>query len=192
MEENDRLKQVREIIRIGEARRQVKNLPIGTITSRALQQDFNTVKNDPDRLVAMPEPSTFKRFVEVGRLVLLRAGPYEGKVAVIVEIIDHKRAIIDGPTTGVPRQSFPYRHLVLTPLTLKKLPRGGRSGVVKKFIESQELIQKWEKSSWAQKLETVKQRKSLSDFDRFNIQVLKKNRRHNVRIALAKAKATKA
>ncbi|KDN46088.1 hypothetical protein RSAG8_04595, partial [Rhizoctonia solani AG-8 WAC10335] len=83
----------------------------------------------------MPAPSTFKRFVEVGRVVLLTSGPSEGRIAVVVEIIDHNRAIIDGPTSGVPRQSFQYRHLVLTPFTVKGLPRGAGSGVVKKYVE---------------------------------------------------------
>jgi large subunit ribosomal protein L14e len=31
------------------------------------------------------------KLVEVGRVVLIRRGPYTGKLAVIVEIIDHKR-----------------------------------------------------------------------------------------------------
>ena len=35
------------------------------------------------------------KLVEVGRVVLLRAGPYAGKIATIVEIIDHKR--VRGP-----------------------------------------------------------------------------------------------
>lgn len=36
-------------------------------------------------------PSTFKRFVEVGRVVLVNDGPSAGKLAVIAEIIDHNR-----------------------------------------------------------------------------------------------------
>lgn len=31
------------------------------------------------------------RLVEVGRIVLINDGPYAGKLAAIVEIIDHKR-----------------------------------------------------------------------------------------------------
>ncbi|KIK03100.1 hypothetical protein K443DRAFT_491698 [Laccaria amethystina LaAM-08-1] len=34
------------------------------------------------------------------------------------------QAIIDAPTTGVPRQSYRYKHLTLTPLKLSGLPRG--------------------------------------------------------------------
>ncbi|KMU76871.1 ribosomal protein L14 [Coccidioides immitis RMSCC 3703] len=32
------------------------------------------------------------KLVEVGRVVLIRSGPYAGKLAVIAEIIDHKRS----------------------------------------------------------------------------------------------------
>lgn len=31
------------------------------------------------------------KLVEVGRLVLIRRGPYAGKLAAIVEIVDHRR-----------------------------------------------------------------------------------------------------
>ncbi|KAF8588167.1 hypothetical protein K439DRAFT_1630004 [Ramaria rubella] len=134
----------------------------------------------------MPDPSTFKRFVEVGRVVLLKSGPSEGKIAVIVEIIDHRRAVIDGPTTGVPRQSFPYRHLILTPLSVKTLPRGARTGTVRKYVEKEAIVEKWDKSAWAQKLDTTKRRRNISDFERFSVQVMKKNRRDRVRRALAK------
>ncbi|KAF5382805.1 hypothetical protein D9757_007260 [Collybiopsis confluens] len=128
--------------------------------------------------------STFKRFVEVGRVILLKSGPSAGKIAVIVEIIDHNRAIIDGPTTGVPRQAFPYKHLTLTPLTVKKLPRGARSGAVKKILEKEATVQKWEKSAWAVKRAAVEKRRNLNDFARFSVMLEKKRRRDSVRKAL--------
>lgn len=36
-------------------------------------------------------PASFKRYVEVGRVVLVEEGPSAGQLAVIVEIIDHNR-----------------------------------------------------------------------------------------------------
>ncbi|CAE6369371.1 unnamed protein product [Rhizoctonia solani] len=136
----------------------------------------------------MPAPSTFKRFVEVGRVVLLTNGPSQGKIAVVVEIIDHNRAIIDGPTSGVPRQAFQYRHLVLTPLTVKGLPRGAGSGTVKKYVEKTDVVAKWDASSWAKKRASVAKRRTLNDFERFSVLVYKKQRRDSVRKSLAKAK----
>ncbi|KIJ89604.1 hypothetical protein K443DRAFT_158983 [Laccaria amethystina LaAM-08-1] len=47
----------------------------------------------------MSTESNFKRFVEIWQVVLLKSGPFSGKIAVIAEIIDHNRTIIDGSTT---------------------------------------------------------------------------------------------
>ncbi|KAI0318364.1 ribosomal protein L14-domain-containing protein [Amylostereum chailletii] len=122
-------------------------------------------------------------------VVLLKSGPQTGKIAVIAEIIDHNRAIIDGPTTGVPRQSFAYRHLTLTPLTVAKLPRAAGTGVVKKYLEKEGIVAKWANSSWAKKRASVEARRSLSDFDRFQVMLQKKQRRDRVRKAVKAAKA---
>ncbi|KAF8904055.1 ribosomal protein L14-domain-containing protein [Gymnopilus junonius] len=130
--------------------------------------------------------SNFKRFVEVGRVVLLKSGPSAGNIAVITEIIDHNRAIIDGPTTSVPRQSYPYKHLTLTPLRVAKLPRGARSGAVKKFIEKESIVERWNQSAWAKKRAAISKRRSLNDFGRFQILVAKKQRRDLVRKIVAK------
>ncbi|KAI0302869.1 60S ribosomal protein L14 [Multifurca ochricompacta] len=137
----------------------------------------------------MPQESNFTRFVEVGRVVLLKAGPHAGHIAVIAEIIDHNRAIIDGPTTGVPRQAFPYRHLTLTPLAVPKLPRSAGSGVVKKYVEKSGIVAKWESTSWAKTRAAAEKRRALTDFERFQVLILKKSRRDKVRKVLKAAKA---
>lgn len=133
------------------------------------------------------QESNFKRFVEVGRVVLLQSGPLAGKIAVIVEIIDHNRAIIDGPLTSVPRQAFSYRHLSLTPFRLTKLPRGAGSGCVRRQLEKEGIVAKWENSSWAKKRAAIEKRRSLNDFQRFEVMLAKKARRDAVRKAVAKA-----
>ncbi|KAL8277562.1 hypothetical protein RQP46_009994 [Phenoliferia psychrophenolica] len=132
--------------------------------------------------------STFKRYVEVGRVVLISDGPCAGKLATIVEIIDHNRALIDGPLTGVPRQSFAYRRLVLTPFVLTKLTRAASTPIVKKVFEASDVLAKWEKSAWAQRRAAMEKRRSTSDFERFEIMLLKKQRRRVVQLAGAKAK----
>ena len=99
------------------------------------------------------------------------------------------QAIIDGPLTGVPRQSFPYRHLTLTPFVLSSLPRGAGTGVIRKHLEKEGTVEKWQKSSWAQKREAIAKRRSLNDFERFVVMIAKKARRDQVRKSLAKASA---
>jgi len=99
------------------------------------------------------------------------------------------QAIIDGPTTGVPRQAYPYKHLTLTPLKLTGLPRAAGSGVVKKVVEKEQVVEKWNKSAWAQKRVAIEKRRSLNDFARFSVMLAKKQRRDLVRKVLSKSKA---
>jgi ribosomal protein L14E/L6E/L27E len=46
----------------------------------------------------------FKKFVEIGRVAYINAGPEAGKIAAIVNVIDQNRVLVDGPTSGVRRQ----------------------------------------------------------------------------------------
>ncbi|KAH9477294.1 60S ribosomal protein L14 [Psilocybe cubensis] len=121
-------------------------------------------------------------------VVLLKAGPSAGRIAVVTEIIDHNRAMIDGPTTDVPRQSYPFKHLTLTPLALTKLPRAAGSGVVKKQLEKEATVEKWLNSTWAKKRAAVEKRRTLNDFGRFSVMLAKKQRTDVVRKALVKAR----
>ncbi|KAG8793000.1 hypothetical protein FRC12_004207 [Ceratobasidium sp. 428] len=62
------------------------------------------------------------------------------------------------------------------------------SGAVKKYTEKSDVVTKWENSSWAKKRAAVAKRRTLSDFDRFSVLVLKKQRRDTVNKSLAKNK----
>ena len=87
--------------------------------------------------------------------------------------------------SGVPRGQFFYRDLTLTPIVMK-LPRGARSKKVRKELEAQKIIEKWEGSSWAKRRAALKARKELSDFGRFEVMILKKRRRDLVNKAVSK------
>lgn len=126
------------------------------------------------------------RLVEVGRVVLIKKGQSAGKLAAIVEIIDQKKALIDGPETGVPRQAVNLGHVVLTPFTFD-LPRGARTSIVSKKWAAAQVSDKWAASSWAKKIAQRERRLALSDFERFQVMVLKKQKRYTVKKALAKA-----
>ncbi|TAQ88940.1 hypothetical protein B7494_g2719 [Chlorociboria aeruginascens] len=133
------------------------------------------------------------RLVEVGRVVLIHNGPSQGKLATVVEIIDHKRVLIDGPSTdtktAVPRQAISLSHLILTPLILEKLPRGARTGIVKAQWEKAGIEAKWQDSVWAKKRLQRERRRALTDFERFKVMRLRKQARFEVRKSLAKVKA---
>ncbi|KAL3234357.1 Large ribosomal subunit protein eL14B [Nakaseomyces bracarensis] len=126
------------------------------------------------------------RLVEVGRVVLIKKGQSAGKLAAIVEIIDQKKVLIDGPETGVPRQAFNLGHVVLTPFTFA-LPRGARTSIVAKKWAAAQVTDKWAASSWAKKIAQRERRLALSDFERFQVMVLKKQKRYTVKKAIAKA-----
>ncbi|CEG63421.1 hypothetical protein CU097_007212 [Rhizopus azygosporus] len=131
---------------------------------------------------------SFKRQVEVGRVVLINSGADAGKLAVIIDIVDHNRALIDGPTTGVARQAFPFRRMVLTPIVIKNLPRSIGQGALKKAIEKSDVVAAWNKTAWAKKIEQRNVRASLSDFDRFKLLKYKNQRRFALASTLAAAK----
>lgn len=138
------------------------------------------------------------KLVEVGRVVTIRSGPYEGKLATIVEIIDAGRVrftgdarvkecrltnvytqiLIDGPSTKegqvVPRQPVATSAVSLTPWVIPNLPKAAGSGALKKLWEKYEVDNKWAQSSWAKKREQQDRRRNLTDFERFKVMRLKK------------------
>jgi large subunit ribosomal protein L14e len=157
------------------------------------------------------------RLVEVGRVVLINGDhPFSGRLAAIVEIIDHKRVclnrrnalfkiganidndipqvLVEGPSTDselvVPRQSVPLSKCLLSQLTVEGLNRGARHASLKKQWESSEIDNKWKESNWAKKRDQIARRKALTDFERFQVLRLKKQRRFEERKALAKVKAS--
>lgn len=41
--------------------------------------------------------------LELGRVVYINFGQYAGKIAVVVELLNNKKTVIDGPGLNVPR-----------------------------------------------------------------------------------------
>ena len=119
----------------------------------------------------------FKRYMEVGRVVLVNYGPEAGKLATVVDIVDQNKCLIDGPEelTGVSRQVISYTRIALTDFTVK-IQRNARQKTLKAKWAEADVLAKWEASSWAKKLATKKKRASLSDFDRFKVMVAKKQK----------------
>ena len=61
---------------------------------------------------------SFKRFVELGRVALINYGEQEGKLCTIVDVIDNNRVLVDGPLTGVKRQSINLKRIQLTDIKI--------------------------------------------------------------------------
>ncbi|PKS12112.1 hypothetical protein jhhlp_001410, partial [Lomentospora prolificans] len=132
------------------------------------------------------------RLVEVGRVVLLQGdSPYAGRLATIVEIIDHKRVLVDGPSKDapVPRHAASLSRCLISSLIVEGLPRGARSRTVQKFWEKSEIDSKWQETNWFKRRQQIERRQALTDFDRFKVMRLKKQRRFEERRVLAKIRA---
>merc|ERR1711872_525939 len=110
----------------------------------------------------------FNRFVEIGRVAYIAFGNDEGKLCVIVDVVDQNRGLVDGPCTGVKRQVQPFKQLHLTEHVIKIGP-SSRSGVVKKSWEAAEVTAKWEASTWAKKIASRQRRALVTDFERFKL-----------------------
>lgn len=102
------------------------------------------------------------------------------------------QALVDGPSSdpklATPRGVAHFSKALLTPIVIK-LPRGARTPTVKKAWDAAEVEAKWNETNWAKKQLQQERRQSLTDFDRFKLMRLKKQRRFEERKALAKIKA---
>ena len=89
----------------------------------------------------------------------------------------------------MPRQSVPLAKCLLCPMVIEGLPRGARRTKVEEMWEEAGIDKSWKESSWAKKRDQQARRKQLTDFDRFKVMRLQKQRRFEERKALAKIKA---
>ena len=100
------------------------------------------------------------------------------------------QALIDGPTTGVARQSINFKRLSLTKLKVS-VPHSAKAKALKKVLAKEGTVAKWNASAWAKNLEKRKQRASNSDFDRFKLMILKKRKRTILSREVAKLRKEK-
>ena len=134
-----------------------------------------------------PSPHRFSRFVEVGRIVLVNYGPDAGKLATIIDIVDGNKCMIDGPVpkTGVARQVIPFKRLALTDIVIK-VPKSARQKTLVKAWDAEKVEETWAATSWAKKLARKKVRASLTDFQRFQLMVARKQKAALVKAQLEK------
>lgn len=115
----------------------------------------------------------YTRFVEVGRVVYITKGSHQKKLAVIVDIIDQNRVLIDGPCTGVPRRPINLKRVHLTNIVVKLPKKCGTLGVQDNWFR-QKVDKQWKKTEWARKIERKRIRAGLNDFQRFQVMVARK------------------
>ena len=136
----------------------------------------------------------FKRFVEVGRVIIINYGPLTGKLAVIVDILTTTKVIVQGLKGGVRRQELSLRRVTLTDDKIN-IKRGAKREEVLKAIEEYKLEDKYKKSNYAKKVEKREKRANLTDFDRFKVMRLRQKRailRHAATKGVKPSKAGKS
>ena len=126
----------------------------------------------------------YSQFVQVGRLALVVFGQYADKLAVIVDIVDDKRVMVDIIGADV-REMIPVKRLRLTDF-VAEMERGAAPADVKKAIDAQKIMQKWEESHWAKDLKKGQARSAMNDFQRFKYAKLAAKRDEIVAKELAK------
>ena len=117
----------------------------------------------------------FRRFVEVGRVIMVNYGPLVGKLAVIVDVLTTTKVLVQGLKGGVRRQELSLRRVSLTDFKLD-IKRGAKRDEVLKAIEAYKLEDKFKKSAYTKKVELRKTRANLTDFDRFKVMKLRQKR----------------
>ena len=117
----------------------------------------------------------FRRFVEVGRVIIVNYGPLCGKSAVIVDILTTTKVLIQGLKGGIKRQEISLRRVTLTDYKLD-IKRGAKEAEVFKAIDDYKLDDKFKTSNIYKKNELRKTRANLTDFDRFKVMRLRQKR----------------
>ena len=117
----------------------------------------------------------FKRFVEVGRVIIINYGPLVGKLAVIVDILTTTKVLVQGVKGGVRRQELSLNRVTLTDEKID-IARNAKKEAVAKALADSKVEEKIKKSKLGQKVELRQKRANLTDFDRFKIMRLRQKR----------------
>ncbi|XP_040280795.1 60S ribosomal protein L14-like [Bufo bufo] len=127
----------------------------------------------------------FKRFVQIGRVAHVSYGPYAGRLVAIVDVIDQNRALVDGPCSGVRRQSMPFKCMQLTDFVIK-FPHSARQKCVRVAWEKANVNEKWTQTSWAKRIDARQRKANMTDFDRYKVMKAKKMRNKIIRHEMKK------
>lgn len=127
----------------------------------------------------------YTQFVEFGRVALVSYGPLADKLAVIVDIVDDKRVLIDIPNTSEPRQVIPVKRLNLTDIVIK-IDRAAPINAVAAAFKNEKVQDAFSKTNWAKHMQNSKNRDALNDFQRFKYNKLSAKRDELVKAELAK------
>jgi|EP00933_Yihiella_yeosuensis_P055312 large subunit ribosomal protein L14e len=119
-------------------------------------------------------------FVEIGRVAIVNYGVHAHKYVVILDVVDAVSVLVDGPTSGVDRQIMPLKWLSITHIKFQ-VPRSVTTHTLKKFIVVNGVDAKVAACNWMKKASAAKARLQMTDFDRYKVAQLKKQKAAIVR-----------
>ncbi|CAK5006733.1 unnamed protein product [Meloidogyne enterolobii] len=129
----------------------------------------------------------YNKFVEIGRVVYITKGKDKGKLAVIANVIDGNKALIDGPSSGVRRCVCNFKDMQLTKFKIN-IRVGQRTKNLGKAYDDAEINKKWGETELAKRLARKKLRENLTDFERFKVFKAKQHRNRLIREEMGKLK----
>lgn len=126
----------------------------------------------------------FRRYVEIGRVAMINYGDEYGQLVVIVDVVDHNRALVDHPNAKR-RWVVNFRRLVLTDFKIE-IPRLVSKENLKKAVAEDDVFKKFEQTAWGRRIARRKEKAEMTDFDRYKVMVARRKRAVAVRAAYRK------
>lgn len=106
----------------------------------------------------------------IGKVVLIVYGSSEGKIGVIIDILDEKRCLIDGPCG---RQIINLKRIELTNLKLQVKKKISSDEIHQKFLQNN-ILKTWYNSTKGKKILKNNLKLKFSDFENFKFMIGKK------------------
>jgi len=124
---------------------------------------------------------------------MINFGEDAGKLCVIINVLDLKRVLVDGPldVTGVQRQKIPLKRLLLTDFVIR-IPVGARAATISKALKKEDILNKFAASKEGKQIAVKKARAEITDFDRFKLMVARRSKARAVNVKLAALRKSKA
>ena len=112
-----------------------------------------------------------KSNIEIGKVVFIVYGPSSEKIGVIIDILDKKRCLIDGPCG---RQIINIKRIELTTLRLDLKNKSTSKDIKQKFVQNN-VLKNWCHTSKGKNLLKKISKRNLSNFDHFKFMIGKKH-----------------
>eukprot|EP01010_Urceolus_cornutus_P000933 NODE_1443_length_913_cov_486.510417_g1114_i0.p1 GENE.NODE_1443_length_913_cov_486.510417_g1114_i0~~NODE_1443_length_913_cov_486.510417_g1114_i0.p1 ORF type:complete len:247 (-),score=53.42 NODE_1443_length_913_cov_486.510417_g1114_i0:101-841(-) len=117
-----------------------------------------------------------RRYVEIGRVVLIKFGKFRKTLAVITDVIDHNYVLCDGRCLGGSlRAARNIKDLGLTDIKIR-IGHGIRHRYLKKKVEEAKVQEQWNASKIGQRMAKLKAKRKSTDLERWRVRQNKKQR----------------